>query len=380
MIIPQRYIEKVLYLSAVSTLLILTFSSCKTYRFLAYNIADIDDHKRIKSSPLEASDDPYYFYPSTIPFKVDSINYTYQDGGKKEREFDLGIEDFFESSHTVAFLVIQNDTIVYEKYFNKYDTTSIVNSFSTAKSILSLLVGCALDDGILESTDVPIVKYVPELREKGLDSVKIIHLLQMTSGIDFVEKYTGFTDAGNMYYTPDILKEIKKMKPKYRPGTQFHYSSGDSQLLGLVLSRALGDTSLTTYMQMRIWDPLGMEHPAVWLTDDQSMERTFCCIHATARDFAKIGRLYLRQGLWDDKQIVSKDWIEKTTQLDTTGASRASYQYNWYLDEPGSFHTNGYKGQHIYVDENKNLVMVRLGKRKGKMDWIKFFQYVAQSY
>lgn len=228
-----------------------------------------------------------------------------------------------------------------------------------------------------------MVNYIPELKENGLEKVTIKHLLQMTSGIAYNESYVNpFGDAATYYYGTDLMKAIKKRKPKIEPGTVFAYSSGDTQLLGLILQRALKNKSITAYLQEKLWQPLGMEYDATWSLDHENgLEKTFCCINARARDFAKIGRLYLNKGNWNGKQIVSQKWVEESTVADTTHGGWSGYKYQWWLLTPqGDYTAQGILGQYIYVHPNKNLVIVRLGKDHGSVNWPDIFVNLAQNY
>ena len=293
-------------------------------------------------------------------------------------------EQFLEESETVAFLVIKNDTIQYEKYWGKYDESSIVPSFSMAKSITSILIGCAIDDKLIKSVNEPITNYIPELKENDFDKVTIENLLQMTSGIKFNESYMNpFGDAATFYYGKNLRKAIKKMKLEIEPGEWFAYSSGSSQLLGLVLERALKNKTISSYLEEKIWKPLEMEFDASWSLDRKKngLEKTFCCINARAIDYAKIGRLYLNKGKWNDKQIVSENWVAQSTKIDTTNNSSLRYQYQWWLpSQTGDFIARGILGQYIYVNPEKNLIIVRLGKGMGRRDWQTAFVGISQIY
>jgi CubicO group peptidase (beta-lactamase class C family) len=253
-----------------------------------------------------------------------------------------------------------------------------------AKSVTSILIGCAIDEGFIKSVDEPITNYIPELNEKGFDKVTIRHLLQMTSGIEFKESYSNpFGDAASFYYGRNLRKKISKMEMKTEPGTQFEYISGNTQLLGLVLERALHGKSVTQYLQEKLWTPLGMEYDASWSIDRKKdgLEKTFCCLNACARDYARIGRLYLNKGNWNGKQIVSQKWVEESTKLDTTAGSASFYQFQWWLPAPGvDFMAEGILGQFIYVNPSKDLIIVRLGKKEGEANWWSVFMSLASAY
>jgi len=292
-------------------------------------------------------------------------------------------ESYLKDNKTVAFLIIKNDSIQYERYWNGYNAASIVPSFSVAKSITSILIGCALDDKLIQSVDEPITNYIPELRKNGFDRVTIEHLLQMTSGMDFNEGYYNpFGHVATFYYGTNLRKAIKKLKLKRAPGENFEYVSGNTQLLGLILERALKTKTVSTYLQEKLWIPLQMEHDASWSLDRQKegLEKTFCCINATARDYAKIGRLYLNGGNWNGKQIVSRSWVEQSTTPSQSSGSESYYQYQWWIPSKGTFLAQGILGQYIYVDPSKNLIIVRLGANKGEADWWQVFAALSEIY
>ncbi len=356
-------------LVVITTLVLL--SSCQLGRFVFYNFADINDHKKFPSRPLKKGPDAFSFQKTAT--------------GKFPKEIDNSPFDQYLKDHkTVAFLIIKNDTIQYEKYFKGYDQESIVPSFSMAKSVTSILIGCAIDEGLIKSVDEPITEYIPELNKDGFDKVTIKHLLQMTSGIQFNESYANpFGDAASFYYGLNLRKQIGKMKLKSEPGKQFEYISGNTQLLGLILERVLKGKTVTQYLQEKLWTPLGMEYDASWSIDRKKygLEKTFCCLNARARDFAKIGRLYKNKGNWNGQQIVSQEWVEASTKLDTSNGSVKYYQYQWWLPTPGEdFMAEGILGQFVYVNPAKDLIIVRLGKNEGKADWWTIFTALAKVY
>lgn len=351
-------------------------NSCQVGRFVFYNFADIKDYKKFQSRPLHTDSLKFNFYTTDQGKFPKTINY--------QNKNNIPFDKFLEDNNTVAFLIIKNDTIQYEKYFKGYNQERIVPSFSMAKSITSILIGCAIDEGLIKSVEEPITNYIPELKKNGFEKVTIQHLLQMTSGIKFNESYVNpFGDAASFYYGLNLRKEIGKMKIKAESGKQFEYVSGNSQLLGLILERSLKGKTITQYLQDKLWTPLEMEYDASWSIDKKKngLEKTFCCINARARDFAKIGRLYLNKGNWNGKQIVSKKWVEESTKLDKTDGSVQYYQYQWWLPSTnGDFMAQGILGQFIYVNPSKNLIIVRLGKNEGKAKWWGILTSFAAAY
>ncbi len=352
-------------------------TSCKLGRFVYYNYANITDHKIFPSRTIAKPENAFTFQNTSKPFIQDSLTIT-SEGVKTKITF----EDYLCSNKTVAYLVIQNDSILYENYFNNYEESSIVNSFSMAKSILSILVGIAIDEGIIKSIDEPVTNYLKDVEDEKFKNVTIEHLLNMTSGIDFNESYTNpFGDAATFYYGTNLHKAVNKMKIKHEPGTRFTYSSGDSQVLGMVLTAALKDVTISEYLEVKIWKPLGMEYDATWSLDrkNDGIEKTFCCLNARARDFAKIGRLYLNKGNWNGTQLVSKKWVENSTKIDTTGGKVGYYQHQWWINQKdNSFEAEGILGQHIYVNPEKNAIIVRLGEKVGRTgSWTAVAQGIA---
>lgn len=343
-------------------------SSCKIGRFVIYNFADIKDYKKFPSRPLTSGPTKFNFSSTENGKFPDSLN----AGGKK-----VSFPDFLDDHKTVAFLIIRNDTIQYEKYFAGYTKESIVPSFSMAKSITSILIGCAIDDGLIKSVDEPITNYIPELSKNGFEKVTIKHVLQMTSALDFNESYFNpFGHAASFYYGRNLRRATAKLKLKGAPGKSFEYVSGNTQLLGLILERSLKGKTVTQYFQEKLWTPLEMEYDGSWSIDKKNdgLEKTFCCVNARARDFAKIGRLYLNKGNWNGKQIVSQSWVEQSTKVDTTDGSADYYQYQWWLpSNNGDFMAEGILGQFVYVDPAKNLIIVRMGKTHSNVEWSDLF-------
>lgn len=350
------------------------FSSCKLGRFVVYNFADIKDYKKFPSRQLTSGDSKFKFHTT--------------DQGKFPRAIkvsnvkdSVSLDWLLAAHNTVAFMIIKNDTIQYERYFRGYDRESIIPSFSMAKSVTSILIGCAIDDGLIQSVDEPVTNYLPHLKKNGFEKVTIKHLLQMTSALDFNESYVNpFGHAASFYYGRNLKREVSKLKLKGQPGEQFEYTSGNTQLLGEVLESALKGKTVTSYFQEKLWTPLEMEYDGSWSLDKKDgTEKTFCCINARARDFAKIGRLYLNKGKWNGKQIVPEKWVTESTGMDTRDGGASFYKYQWWLPSAGGdFMAEGILGQYIYVDPSSNVIIVRMGKNTGGVTWEKLFPALAK--
>jgi len=361
----------------VFILVLLLLTSCKVGRFVWYNYSDITDHKIFPSRPLDKSSAPFYF---TETQRNEELDNRIQIMNYEKKAFSL--HEFLDQSPTVAFLVIRNDSLLYERYFDKYTRESQVASFSVAKSFVSALIGIAIAEGKIRSEDDRVVEYIPELsRMEGWDKVTIHHLLQMSSGVHFTESYyTPFSGAATFYYGRNLRKNLERMKLDRDPMQKFEYKSSNTQLLGLILERATGKSN-TEYLHEKIWQPLGMEFDASWSIDRKKngLEKSFCCINARARDFAKFGRLYLKKGKWDERQIVPEEWVVKSTSINHEKGAAWFYNRQWWIgpEKFGDYSAIGHLGQYIYVMPEKNIIIVRLGKSRAKEDWIDVLRQVA---
>ena len=364
---------KAFYLLLVASGLFLT-SGCLPARIVRYNFANITDEKVFPGRPLLPAEAPQTFPKAANMIRPKSITI-------KGKETDF--ETFLAQRETVAFLIIRNDTLLYEKYFAGYTETSKVASFSMAKSFTSALIGAAIADGYIKSVEQPVTDFVPEMASAGFDKVTIRHLLQMTAGLKFEESYANpFGDAGTFYYGRNLRKHTKNIQLKAPAGEAFDYTSGSTQLLGLVLDKALKGKTVTAYLQEKIWAPAGMKYPATWSIDQKKdgLEKTFCCLNATAVDFARFGKLYADSGRVAGRQILPQDWVTTSSQPDTSSGGVQYYKYQWWMlpgTGPHNFFAQGILGQYIYVEPAKKLVIVRMGKAPAGVPWSRLIQAIA---
>ncbi len=360
-------------------LLALLLDGCTVGRFVKWNFADRRDYKKFPTRALPASPEPFKYAIATNEIAPRTAMYKGQE---------IPFDTWLEKHKTTAFLVIRRDTILFERYFKGYDEAHVHPSFSMAKSVVSMLIGTAIADGLIRDVHQPIVDLIPELKANGFEGVTIEHVLQMTSGIDFKESYVNpFGTVAKFYYGRQLEQYTLKLKVKRPPGTEWEYVSGDTQLLGLLLTRALrakGDQrTLTEYLNQRLWQPLGMEHTSSWSIDRKKdgIEKAFCCINAPARDFAKLGSLYLHKGQWRGKQLLPRAWVETSTLPSTANGGVNFYRYQWWLPgTPGVFNAEGILGQFIYVDPANDLVIVRLGGGYADVPWTRVFREITPGY
>ena len=323
---------------------------------LIYQKVNIDDYKIFANRTVKKGD--------AQPWKISS-DYNSLKLSKEEL-------DYFNEFGTVAFLVVKDTALLFEAYWDGYGTNSYSNSFSMAKSIISLLVGCAVEDGYIHSLDDPISKYLPEL--KAGDSVTIRNLLTMSSGLSWDESYSSlFSQTTKGYYGSNLPKLVLSQISLEKPGKYFEYRSGDTQLLSLIVERATGKT-LSDYVSERIWSKIGAEHNALWCLDRKNgVEKAFCCFNSNARDFARFGQLVLNNGSWNGKQIIPLDYLHQAVQPATylkdseTGKPCNFYGYQWwilYLDGYHVIYARGLNGQYIFAIPQLNSVIVRLGHKR----------------
>lgn len=314
---------------------------------------------------IEKAQTPFHFKRATR--ELDGVSYHWRGNS-------CSVLEFLERTKTTSFIAIKNDVIVVERYFQGYSPESTPTSMSVAKSFVSALVGIAVEEGHITSIDDAIEKYVPELAESGYKGVSIRHILQMSSGIGFVEVYD---DASSDLTTMmirlagghSILDYAVSLKSREPSGRKFNYASIDTAILGLLLERATGKNA-AAYLEDKIWKRIGTEANASWATDNHGNVLAFAWLNAIPLDYARFGRLYLNEGNWDGAQIIPTDWI-KNSVLPSEEHLRPGalygpawdigYQYQWWV--PGGnekeFVAIGIWGQFIYVNPTKNLVIVK---------------------
>ena len=292
-----------------------------------------------------------------------------------------------ETGETLAFLVIHDGRIIAEWYRDDHGQDVPSMLFSVSKSIVSLLVGAAMDDGLLSSVDDPVTDYVPELAGGGFDRVTLEDLLRMDSSMEYVEDDNPLGIHIPFNYTPDLRGAILDLEVRDDPDPGFRYKSGDNALLGLVLDRALDGESLTEYLEWRLWDPLGAGNAGAWNVDHEGgLERTWCCLAMTARDLARFGQLVVQDGDWGGEELISAGWLdaslapgfsENRWPEEYDGSPLVNYGYQWWLLDDGAALALGKAGQYLYVDRDEDIVVVRLGEDRGDVSWVELIQRLA---
>lgn len=319
------------------------------------------------------------FLDSSVVSKGDNIWKLERDESSLPESFDFGdttlsVKDYMADVRTLGMIVLHDDVIVYEEYFEGSDETTRHVSWSVAKSFTSAMVGIAIDEGHIDDIMDPVTKYVPSLKESGYNEVPIKHIVQMSSGIRFNEDYADYdSDINTMGAMLALNKPIDdfivSLVNELEPGTVNRYVSMDTQVLGMLLSNATGQT-LTSYFEEKIWKPLGAESDAYWNVDGGGMELCFGFLNAVLRDYARFGLLYMHEGRKGDNQIVPKDWVAASVVpdaphlmpgTDRTDIEGMGYGYQWWIpvDADGEFLAIGVYNQMIYVNTRKKVVIAK---------------------
>ncbi|KPC49626.1 serine hydrolase domain-containing protein [Amantichitinum ursilacus] len=279
------------------------------------------------------------------------------------------IAGYMQQQNMAGVLVLSHGQIVLEKYALGLTQSGRWTSWSMAKSVTSTLVGAAVKDGAIHSVDDAVTTYLPELAGSGYRDVTVRQLLTMTSGVRWNEDYRDPAadvnklgaavmqkgDAGLLDYMARLPREAE-------PGTAFVYKTGESDLIGLLVSRATHQP-LADYLSQKVWQPVGMEQPAFWVNGPHGTAMSGCCLSSSLRDYGRFGQFFMHGGkAANGAQILPQDWTrEATTSVADTANTDHGYGYQWWTGPNGTYTARGIFGQAIYLDPAKDLVIVQVG-------------------
>jgi len=301
-----------------------------------------------------------------LPRADHALDFTYTFRGKSYTP-----EQFLDRTFTNALLVMKDSRIVAEIYRNNTDAQTRFMAWSMTKSITSILIGCALHEGRIKSLDDSIVKYLPELRGGGYNGVTIRQIMQMRSGVDYEERYD-FGNPGiaarnhehslveNVTRFADMARTIRRAHP---PGQVWQYKTLDTAVVGWLLERVSGGSTIAAYAAQRLWEPLGAERDGFFIMDGPpGIGREFngAGFNATLRDFARVGQMMLQGGLANGRQIVPADWVRGSTRASGAPGPGPGYGYQWWIPNDHAFQALGLQGQYIFVDRATRTVVVKL--------------------
>lgn len=346
-------------------------SGCTAVRTVMYNFADLDDHRIFanrkvvapaKASPLRnLSRPPRFVTQMKVPNEQGALR---------------GLDEYLDDTSTAAFVVLHEDRIVHERYSRGFTAESLLNSFSIAKSVLGTLVGIAVAEGRIANLDATVSDYRPELAATAYGPVTLRSLVTMTSGLG--DRASALPGRAQYYYGDDLHEVIAGARPAPGPDAAWRYSEADVQVLGFVLEAAVGK-SISAYLAEKLWRPLGMESDALWALDrEDGAEKSFCCISARARDFARFGRLYLDGGRWDGAQIVPAAWAAHSALPGIRTGDGYTHRQLWWMPPggEGDFYAYGHNGQYVYVNPAARVVIVKFSETN-RQDPVGMFRAIS---
>jgi len=294
---------------------------------------------------------------------------------------DRDLMPFLDETDTSALLVMVDGKIRFEEYYLTGGAEVPWTSWSVAKSFVSALVGIAIEEGLITSVEDPIDQYLPMIKGSAYEGVSIRNALQMSSGADWNEDYSDPDSDSNrlqpvMAGQGSLSEFVRGIKLAVEPGTRCQYNSADTQVLGLLLAAVTG-TTLSAYMQQKLCEPLGFEHPGYWLLDAQGVEMALGGLNLTARDYAKIGELYRNNGRWADQQLVPESWVSSSIRSDAPHLEQGQvivgghvfpmgYGYQWWVPAGSAreFSAIGIYNQFVFVNPKKRSVIVKLSANR----------------
>ncbi|EGV42996.1 serine hydrolase [Bizionia argentinensis JUB59] len=344
----------------------------RTIYFKGYSTAYLEDYKQFDNQLIANGT------PQPWP--------NHQDYNRvKETET---LEKINEENGTIAYVIIKNDSIWFENYYGGFNENSKANSFSMAKSYVSALLGKALMQGHIKSLDQPVSDFLPDFKGGLADKLTVGDLSSMASGTDWEEAYySPLSITTRAYFHDDLDKVISRVSVVEEPGQAYKYSSGDTQMLAMVIEKATGK-KLYDYLTESFWKPLGSENETLWQVDseDHDMVKAYCCIASNAKDFARLGKLYKDHGKWQGEQILDSAFVAKS--IKPRFKTGPEYGYGFWLkniDEKEFFMMRGHLGQYVIVEPNDNVIIVRLGHSKGPGDEAATFTpdistYIEEAY
>lgn len=378
----MKIIKKILVSFLILILLIVGLSyvfdvdyllkAVRTIYFKGHTTAFIDDYHAFDNRVIQKSNQPQ---PWANHKQYNQIPIT-------ER-----LQKTFDTLGAVAFVIIKNDSVWHESYYDGYSADSKTNSFSMAKSIVSAALGKAIQEGKIKSLDQKVIDFFPDLKGEFANVVTVGDLSSMASGLDWDEAYYSPLSITTRAYFDDHLEDLMLgLEIKNEPGKEYIYLSGNTQLLDMVIKKAVGK-KLSDYVSEKFWQPMGFEHDAFWQTDrEDGIEKAYCCIASNAKDFARFGKLYKQKGNWKGVQILDTAFVEKSTHA--RFKESPEYGYGWWLaNHLGKeiFYMRGHLGQNVIVIPEDDLIIVRLGHQHGKGNGddphnYDFYIYIEEAY
>ena len=357
-------------------------------RVVRYQVPDANTYKAYPQVVVQPSDSVFHFAKAPV-MRNDLDTLSVLDGADTLVSF----KDYMRNGKISVFMVIRNDTVIYERFAPGYSDSSLTTLFSVGKTMVSLMMGKALEEHKIKSLDDHLLQYVPELNANpAFKDITLRNLMTMQSGLEFIDTNGGYiqaflSDEGKYYYTEDIKKELLKVKLVNKPGTVWKYKSIDAFLLTWALENATGQKA-AAYLQDKVWTKIGSAYPATLGLDHQDgLANMASRFQSTAIDLAKIGRLYLHQGIYNGHQVVPKEWVKLSLNtagekpVTSKGWQRTTQHYLWWIPQQGlngDFAAEGMRGQRLYVDPLTHTIIVQFAFRgAGDYPYRKISRYLS---
>ena len=285
--------------------------------------------------------------------------------------------DFFlQNSSTTSFLIVKNDTVIYKRYLNGVKEGECTQLFSVTKVFITALLGIAIQDKIIPNVNVPVSNYFNHLQSKQFNTLTLRHLTQMESGLDY-DEYGKIFKTLQYYYENNLTRAIYSAKFDTPPGMQYKYKSIDTQILGECIKKALKHKKILDYLQDKIWNPIGIQDTAYWALDSRISRnlKYYGGLNMSARDLAKFGLLILHHGKINKKQIFSPNWYNYCNDTLHRSIGEDKYCMGWYyysnqnVATDNVYYAAGFNGQIMMINETKKVIIIRLGKDRGGVNW-----------
>jgi CubicO group peptidase (beta-lactamase class C family) len=369
--------KKKIIASLLMTTAIVTFIACSnTYmgRYIRWNLPDVYDLTKFPSVPIRHEGKSLQF--------IESLQLKLTDMNVKHEGATVQLKDLLTQSKTRAFIVLRNDTIIAESYPLGDTRETFFKSYSMTKSVLSLLIGIAIAEKKITSVNDPVGKYINDL-SSAIAQLTIKECLQQTTRIQYNESYWPWSDEPRWYYSTDARALTKRVSIDEKRTFKYENVEYNVLLLGMVLENATG-TSISRYLEEKIWKQAGMEQDASFSIDSEKkrFEKVGDGFNARAMDLLRLGKLLLDSGAYRGQQLIPADWIAESTSFEKSIPSNwnnTNYNYLWWVLKNGDYYANGHFGQYIYVSPRTKTVIVRLGEESAGICWWCVWPQVGRS-
>ena len=296
---------------------------------------------------------------SPLPHDPKPFDVSYKQDGET---FDTAA--FMKANRSSGLLIISHGKVLLERYGLGRTEKDRWTSFSVGKSVTSTLVGAAIKDGYIKSIHSPVTDYLPELKKTAYEGVTIADLITMRSGVKWNEDYADPKSDVNSFAFQTVRKDgqdpvvayMAKLPRAHKPGTVFHYDTGETELVGILVSRAV-KKPLAQYLSEKIWSKIGTEQDAIWMLDDAGYEHGGCCISMTLRDYARFGLFFMHGGTAGGEKVLPDGWV-KAASSPQADNHEGGYGYFWWIHPHGTYSAEGIFGQQIFLDPKDDLVIV----------------------